>query len=125
MRRKPSFSTRNSESNEIRHSDFRYFPENVLKNLVKNMYWLFYWLIQLIKDYQNQLQFRAQLNLSGPEFICAKFWEVLKKSSGSLFNFRIRGWGKVAPGRAKVSAPAGLEKGMLNWSGKVRLGKVM
>ena len=55
----------------------------------------------------------------------ATFWEVLKKSAGSYFNFRVRGWGKMAPGRARVSAPAGLGKGMLNWSGKVRLGEVL
>ena len=31
----------------------------------------------------------------------------------------------MAPGRARVSAPAGLGKGMINWSGKVGLGKVL
>ena len=31
----------------------------------------------------------------------------------------------MPPGRARVSAPAGLGKGMINWSGNVRLGKVL
>ena len=37
----------------------------------------------------------------------------------------VRGWGKMAPGRAGVIALAGLVKEMLNWSGKVRFGKVL
>ncbi len=36
-------------------------------------------MIEIIK----QEQILTQLNFSGPDFIFAKFWEILKKSSGS------------------------------------------
>ena len=62
-------------------------------------------------EQQSFLNSSAQLNFSGPEFVFAKFWEVLKKSSGSYFNFRVRGWGKMAPGRARVSAPDRVREG--------------
>ena len=49
-----------------------------------------------------------QLNFSGPEFVFAKFWEVLKKHLAAnliLKGIWVRGWVKMAPGKARVSAP--------------------
>ena len=64
----------------------------------------------------------SQLNFSGPEFVFARFWEVLNKTSGSYLKniSRLGGLGKITPGRARVREPLeGLGQGMLNWSGKV------
>ena len=58
--------------------------------------------------------FFAQLNLSDSEFIFAEFWEVLKKSSGSIFSFQViwvRGWGKMDTDRARASVPSGVREG--------------
>ena len=63
-------------------------------------------------------QYLAQLNFSGPEFVFAKVWEVLKTSSGSKFNFkRGRGWVRWPPEGLGRVPPAELGKGMLNWLG--------
>ena len=50
----------------------------------------------------------AKLNFSGPELVFAKFWEVLKKSSG-LYKVSRLGAG-VRWGRVSVP-PAGLRQG--------------
>ena len=56
----------------------------------------------------------AQLNFSGPEFVVAKFWEVLKNHLAAnliLEAIQVRDWGKMAPGRARVSAPGRVREG--------------
>ena len=48
--------------------------------------WTFNFILLFVMLYtydKTLINFRAQLNFSGPEFSFAKFWEVLKKSSGS------------------------------------------
>ena len=57
---------------------------------------------------------RAQLNFSGPEFVIAKFLDVLKIHLAAnliLEAIQVRGWCKMAPGRARVSAPGRVREG--------------
>ena len=62
--------------------------------------------------FPNKIENRgAQQNFRGPEIVFAKSWELLKKSSGSLLKLRVRGWGKMAPGRARVSALGRVREG--------------
>ena len=82
---------------------------------------------QFLSNSTNSFISSAQLNFSGPEFVIAKFWEVLKKIIWQLISkgIRVRGWGNMTPGRARISVPlAGLGQWMVNWLGKVRLDKV-
>ena len=59
------------------------------------------------------------MNFSSPLFVFVKFWELYKKHLAVNFIkvSKVRGWGKIAPDRVRA--------GMLKWSGKVGLGKVL
>ena len=56
----------------------------------------------------------TQLNFSGPEFVFAKFCEVLRKYMAANFTLKViwvRGLGKMAPDRARVSASGRVREG--------------
>ncbi len=58
----------------------------------------------------------------GPKFAFAIFYEVFNNHLATkliLKCMRARGWKRIVPSRVRVSAPAELGKGMLNWLGKV------
>jgi len=56
--------------------------------------------------------------------IFAKFWEVSKNhlaANSILVSICVRAWGNIAPSRVRMSA----SDRVLNWSGKVRLEKLL
>ena len=77
-----------------------------------NAYYSLSFISRKIKVSQNvTLTQWAQLNFSVTNSFFTKFWEVLKNSSGSLFQrvSGLRARNNMAPGRAGVKmAPAGL-----------------
>ncbi len=63
-----------------------------------------------------------------PEFVFAKFWEVLKTHLTANQIKKVSGLGvgvRWSQQGYRVSALAGFGNGMLNWLGKVGLGKVL
>ena len=78
-------------------------------------------LIELIANFKitsNKVRSWAQLNLSGHEFVFAKFCVVLKNHLAAnliLSSIWARGWGKMGHGRARVSAPGRVREGAAKW----------